>query len=74
MSAILEAANDARSTVRYEVVEMANRLARLDVDPEEVAAVLDALREGVLKNKHLKSHRDIAEELAWVAEFCGEAV
>jgi hypothetical protein len=36
--------------------------------------VLDALREGVLKNKHLKSHRDIAEELAWVAEFCGEAV
>ena len=73
MAAILEAANDARSLVSNDVVEIANKLARTILWPDEVAAVLDGLREGLLKNDpHIKLHREIAEELATLADWISE--
>lgn len=69
MAAILEAANDARSLVSDEVVAIANSLSRMSLFPDDVAAVLDGLREGLLKHGHIKLHQEIAEELATLADW-----
>lgn len=64
MAAILEAANDARSLVSPAVVSIANQLARMSLFPDDAAAVLDGLREGLLRNQFT----DLAEEVARVAD------
>ena len=57
----------------HEVVSISNQLARMCLWPDEVQAVLDGLRDGLLKhNGHLPLHQDIAEELGTLSDWIGK--